>query len=172
MWKPIKNYEALYEINESGEVRRLAGFWCRATRPLKPEVNKDTNAVRVKLAKDGKRPYKKFLLHRLVYETFVGPIPPRLTINHLDGNRLNNHVSNLEVATMREQMLHAYATGLQKVQRGAERGRAAKLTAADVRSIRRRYRPRVVTLDALAAEYGVSQGCIFYIVKRKRWTHI
>jgi len=127
MWKPVLGYESLYDINEAGDIRRLAGFWCKRTRPVRWLPDHKTHAQRVALYDHGQETKKRFLVHRLVWEAFNGPIPKGLTINHLDGNRENNHLSNLETATMREQMVHAYATGLQKRAKGEDRGAAAKL---------------------------------------------
>jgi hypothetical protein len=174
MWKPIKGYEGFYEITEQGDVRRVVGSWCQRTRPV--TVCADTEprgnpTRRVRLCNRTK-PYKRYLIHRLVYEAFVGPIPKGLTINHLDGNRANNHPSNLEIATMREQMIHAYATGLQQRAKGVNRGKVAKLTDLDVLDIRKRYRRHVVTGRMLGKEFGVTAACILSVVNRKRWTHI
>jgi hypothetical protein len=72
----------------------------------------------VKLLNDnGER--KSFLVHRLVVETYIGPIPDKMWVNHKDGNKLNNCVENLEIITPSMNHLHArdvlkrhYARGL------------------------------------------------------------
>lgn len=61
------------------------------------------------------------LVHRLVASAFIGNIEG-LTINHKDGNPTNNHVSNLEIVTMKENIHHAWDTGLSK--KGENHGRA------------------------------------------------
>lgn len=178
IWKPIAGYEGLYEVNNYGEVRRLAGFWCRKTRPVKlglrlrPRNPRGMSDARVSLWKDGNSSPKRRLMSRLVYETFVGPIPDGLTINHLNGNSLDNRPENLAPATMREQMRHAYATGLQVRAKGEARTNVAKLTDAAVEEIRRTYKFRVVTGKQLAAKFGVSPACIWSVVRRDRWSHI
>lgn len=59
-------------------------------------------------------------VHRLVVEAFTGEIPEGLVVNHLDGNKQNNHISNLEICTPAENMQHAYATGLAKGLKGED----------------------------------------------------
>lgn len=54
---------------------------------------------------------KPYSVHRLVYETFVGPIPERMVIDHIDGNKENNNVENLRCITQSENMKHAYEMG-------------------------------------------------------------
>lgn len=75
-----------------------------------------------------------YSVHRAVYEAFVGKIPEGLQINHLDGDKLNNHISNLELCTPQENVIHAYATGL-SVGRGGEDNSMSKFTEEQVKSV-------------------------------------
>lgn len=94
--KDIKGYEGLYSVTEDGQVWSIgAKCW------LKGEYSKE-GYKRVSLSKDGLR--KKFFIHRLVWTAFNGDIPKGLVINHLDQNRENNCLSNLEVITQRENL--------------------------------------------------------------------
>lgn len=70
----------------------------------------DNGYIRVNLAKDGKK-YRN-AVHRLVALAFIPNPENKRTVNHIDGNKQNNHVSNLEWATHKEQTAHAIATGL------------------------------------------------------------
>lgn len=78
-----------YEIDEFGNVtkRRGKGF-------LKPFPDKD-GYLKVAVTTAGNKTVNK-IVHRLVYEAFVGPIPPGLTIDHKDSDKTNNHYSNLQ----------------------------------------------------------------------------
>ena len=123
----------------------------------------------MRLHRDGSSEHR--LLHRLLYEHFIGPIPKGLTVNHRNGIKTDNRLSNLELATHSEQQNHAYALGLQKRAKGEERGGVSKLTDDIVREIRRLY-VRRPTMKELGDRFGVSECTISMVLKRKRWSHV
>ena len=103
-WLPIKNYEGLYEVSDTGLVRNSKG----QIRSAKP--NKNVQYLQIDLYKQNIRTHK--YIHRLVAETFI-PNPNNLSeINHIDGNKQNNLVSNLEWVSKKENAEHAIRTGL------------------------------------------------------------
>ena len=113
IWKPIKGYEGLYEISNCGRVKSLPksdGNGCRE-RFLKFDINKNnhTSYYRVTLSKDGKT--KRYLVHRLVAETFIPNTENKPHINHIDFNGTNNCVENLEWVTHSENMIHSQKAG-------------------------------------------------------------
>lgn len=118
MWKPIENYNSLYEVNEKGEIRSLY-HWNghKYEKRKKPYILKQTNTTtgykKVELAKDGKK--KSLRVHRLVATAFIPNPMNKPYINHIDGNRINNCVENLEWCTQHENVVHAYETGLNKI---------------------------------------------------------
>lgn len=65
------------------------------------------------LYKNGKA--KRFQIHRLVAKAFIKNFENKPAVNHIDGNKLNNIVDNLEWCTLSENTLHAYRTGLEKI---------------------------------------------------------
>ena len=95
MWKKIDRNNN-YSINENGEVRNdVTGHIKKAT------VNKKNNYFIVDLYKNNKS--EKVPIHRLVAETFIPNPQNKPTVDHIDGNRQNNSISNLRWATYSEQ---------------------------------------------------------------------
>lgn len=90
VWKDVVGYEDLYEVSNFGRVKSL--IQC-PPRILMPYQNR-TDYARLVLTKCGL--HKKVLVHRIVYEAFVGSIPKGFQIHHIDGNRWNNKISNLK----------------------------------------------------------------------------
>lgn len=117
IWKEIEGYEGLYEVSDSGKVRRLARITKRkdgkilpvSARELKLCINRYGYQF-VGLQKGEKR--ANYLVHRLVLSTFTHN--DNLEVNHIDGNKLNNNLSNLEWVTSKENINHSIASGLRK----------------------------------------------------------
>ena len=99
IWKPIKDYEGLYQVSNLGNVRSLD----RKTknRNLKGKIKKFDKTkfgyLRVELNNNGKK--KKYLVHRLVAQTFLDNPNNYPCINHKDENKINNKTDNLEWCT-------------------------------------------------------------------------
>lgn len=104
IWKDIINFPN-YQISNLGNVYSKKNYKIR-----KSFVS--NGYLCIYLFKNGKRYRKK--IHRLVAEAFI-PNPNNLPIiNHIDGNKMNNIVSNLEWCTSKQNTIHAYKTGLMK----------------------------------------------------------
>lgn len=115
---------------------------------------------------------KNRLLHRLLAEVFI-PNPDNLPcVNHKDGNKLNNDLSNLEWCTYSHNNKHAYKTGLKKYAfTGGENSANHKLTESEVRFIRENYKKGspIYGGSALAKKFNVSNSCISSIVHSVNW---
>lgn len=106
-------------------------------------------------------------VHRLVWEVANGPIPDGKEINHVNGIKSDNRITNLEVVSRLENMRHAYATGLNKC--FGERNGRAKLTPEQVSEIIARHSAGE-TARGLAKEFGVGETAVGKIVRGERWT--
>lgn len=118
-WLPIVGYESLYEVSNMGRVRTLPRecwngkvFWTQRQKPLRTYTSPATGYLWTTL-NTGKAP-KNHFVHRLVLSAFSpNPDPETLrVINHMDGDKQNNVLGNLEWTTYRENSRHAVATGL------------------------------------------------------------
>lgn len=118
IWKDIKGYEGLYQVSNFGRIRSLTrqvengkGLYVRNGQEMK-QAYSSTGYKIVALCKDGKR--KMFKVHRLVAIAFIDNPLNKKEVNHIDGNIENNLMENLEWVTHRENIIHAYKTGLVK----------------------------------------------------------
>lgn len=105
MWKKIiyEGIETDYSVSDTGEVRKDANNYI-----MKQQVQQGYHHITLQINKKAKR----FRVHRLVAEAFI-PNPENYPyVNHLDGNRANNVVSNLEWTTPAGNTQHAVKTGL------------------------------------------------------------
>ena len=161
-YKKIKGYEN-YLISNQGRV-----FNFKFKKFLKP--TKDQGGyLFVNLCKNGIK--KSHKIHRLVALAFIYNIFNKPTINHIDPDKTNNFVSNLEWATNKENTQHALNNGLFKPIKG-EKHSSSKLTENQVLEIRRIFATGEYTKAALGRMFGVSRRYIGDIVNRKNWKHI
>lgn len=108
--------------------------------------------------------------HRLVGFAFGIISADKDMINHIDGVKANNRLSNLEKTDYSSNMLHAYAMGLNSPRTGSKNGRS-KLCEEDVRVIFR-LSNQGMTRTAIAKRYGVSITVVSDIMIGKLWTHV
>ena len=122
IWKPIPNYEGIYEASSLGRIRTCEGkttitnwhgvrHWKQ--RVLKPKGEQYRTGYRVSLWKNGK--CKDYLVARLIASAFYGESD--LPVNHIDGNRLNNRIENLEWCSLAKNIRKGFETGLYKNQK-------------------------------------------------------
>lgn len=174
IWKPIKGYEGLYEISNLGRVkscRKWSGTCFRQEKMLSNERLTKDGYVRVNLHRDNRG--HEFRVHRLVAEHFIPNPTHKDTVNHIDGNKLNNTASNLEWADRHEQLNHAYRLKLKQAHRGSSNTQA-KLTDDDVRYIRKHYirNSREFGTVALSKKFGVSNRVIGLVVAGKSYKNV
>lgn len=110
--KLIDDYQD-YKISENGDVFRV-----KNNKRVKATINKQ-GYYRLKLYKNGI--CKTFQIHRLVALTYLEILEGKNQVNHIDGNKLNNHISNLEWCNNSQNQLHAYKLGLNYISDNGKR---------------------------------------------------
>ena len=112
IWKDIAGYEGYYQISDKGRIKSLerrvndnGGMFLLKSKILKPVMN-DQGYLRIGLRKDGKRKHKR--VSRLVAEAFIPNPENKPQINHKNGDRTDNNVSNLEWVSVSDNIKHSY----------------------------------------------------------------
>ena len=188
--KDIKGYEGLYAVTEDGKVwayprRRSSknGMW------LKPQVLKVTKnrinpykCYTVLLYKNKKS--RRFLVHRLVAETYIANPKNKSEVNHLNGDTFKNDVDNLEWVTRSENMQHAYDNGflnfntdkMKAANRiNLEKGRVAcimarrKFSLQEAKNIKQIWQQTKRSFASLGREFKVSPKTIANICYDKSY---
>ena len=96
-----------FQVLGNGVIVRLFELHNNKWRRCKPRVATQPSGDYLSVSVKMKRGYKQALAHRVVYRWFRGRIPPNYVINHIDGNKRNNHPKNLEAITQAENVQHA-----------------------------------------------------------------
>ena len=160
VWK-LCTLHSNYEISNLGNVRNNS-----TGKTLKPNLK--TRYLKIDLGRK-----RTTNIHRLVLlafkpdEFFEGA-----QVNHIDGNKHNNNLDNLEWCTGQYNLNHAVKTGLNPnfVQRGEEH-KFSKLIESDIPKIRKLYE-EIKNYTKVGKEFGVSDNTIKKIITSKIWTHI
>lgn len=169
-WAPVPNWGDRYEVNECGQVRSkdmLVGAKnnsqaLRIGREL-TQVRKNNGYLCVTLTKKGYR--AQVAIHRIVARVFLGECPLGLHVLHNNGDKTNNHFSNLRYGTPAENVADTLVHGNRRM--GATHP-LAKLDDEAVQHIRTSSRNGSV----LAEMYKVSKSHISAIRRNRVWKHI
>lgn len=126
IWKDIEGYEGLYKVSNKGSIssynkyiEHRGGKRFRKGKIMKPAIT-PKGYKRIRLSKNGTG--KSFMLHRLVAQAFIPNLEGKPQINHIDGNKENNVIDNLEWCTNGENQVHAWKYGLNKGVTGMFKG--------------------------------------------------
>ena len=174
LWHDIVGFEGLYQVSNLGNVKALQRLLpdkrILKEKILKKQVQRD-GYVLVGLRKKGKQ--KFILVHRIVATAFIPNPENKKQVNHIDGNKLNNHVENLEWCTASENIKHAYKIGLKNKLFG-ELNYNAKIKKEDVIFIRKNYKPydRDFSRKKLAEMFNISVATVKKILSNDLWKDI
>lgn len=169
LWKIIPGFSR-YEASNTGNLRSLNYKRSGKTKILTPAVSGGYFKT-VLLSDSGI--YKTIKVHRIILLTFLGD--SQLEVNHIDGNKINNNLSNLEYCTHSENIKHAFRIGLEKAKRGEESS-SAKLTNKEVKEIREyaELYGKLKNRKILAKKYGVCESTLKDIASKRRnnWSNV
>lgn len=150
-WKPIPDFPN-YEISDQGRIRNK-----NTKQIMRQKV--DRGYRRVTLFRDGVKCSK--LIHRLVVDSFMLNPDGKKEINHIDGDKNNNGLSNLEWCTRSENMKHAYRTGLKQHSGGTPERAVRIIESGDV----------YPSAHECARQLGLDPGHINHCLTGKRKSH-
>ena len=134
---------------------------------LKQRVT-DWGYLAVTLCREGVCRY--FVSHRLIAIAFIPNPENKETVNHMDGNKTNNNIDNLEWNTHTENAMHAVKNKLRVAPKG-ERSGMSKLTAGQAHRIRT-LREIGCEVKTIANMFGISVPGVKHVVARRTWKHI
>lgn len=157
IWLPVPGFEERYEVSSHGRTRSVNG--------VIKAIGVFSNGYARTSFRQGGQSYSK-RIHLLIAICFVDNPNNLPEVNHIDGNKLNNHFSNLEWVTRQENMDHAKATGL--VWKHGQVN-TAKLSLVEAQAIRAEYATGQIGQRPLARKYGVTKTAIKMIVSNRSW---
>lgn len=111
-WIDIIGYDGKYQISNLSNIKSMNYKLSGKERVLKQFINSG-GYYTLSLCKNGIS--TNYFVHRLMFENFIGEIPKSMDVNHIDGNKLNNSVENLEILTRSQNLLHSVDIGKRKI---------------------------------------------------------
>lgn len=175
IWKPVVGYEGVYEVSSLGRVKRVAAH--RFTKKPITKIlrqgrsGRDRRLVVVLTSGPGTR-QKQHYVATVVAAAFLGEKPAGTETNHIDGNRDNNRVSNLEYVTHLENVRHAIRLGRMSFEhlRGPKPW-TRKLSVEDVVEIKRLLSTGA-SMASIARRFCVTERAVAHIKYGRTWKHL
>lgn len=174
-WMPIKNFEEFYSVSNLGRVKSMGRKYLHTGNRMivrKPRILrgiKNSDGYLFVILTDSILK-KQFGVSRLVAIHFIPNHENKREVNHKKGIKIDNRASELEWATAKENVQHAFYTGLAKGKKGEDNVNS-KLKDKDVVEIRKLTELNV-PLREIALKYSVSKPLIRYIRDKKIWKHV
>lgn len=175
IWRKLTEYDNLYEISNLGRVKRLPkkvtntfGTFISKEIILKGSISTH-GYMKQTLTKNGKQ--TTVLVHRLVAQNFLSNDEKKEMVNHINGIKSDNRLSNLEWATSSENIRHALDTKLIIPRCGSDIY-FSKFTEKDVSIILYKGLIQNISSQILSKELGINNRTIADILKRRTWSHV
>lgn len=162
IWKDVVGFEEYFKVSTFGNILSK-----RTGKILKQTVSK--TGYKTFATKVGGRNGKAycFKVHRLVAEAFIPNSDSKPMVNHIDGDKKNNYVENLEWVTASENIVHAYSFGLIK---RLPQIRTRKLSTTEAAKLRELYLSGDHSERSLAALFGISKATTRSILVNETYT--
>lgn len=158
------NLKYNYYVTETGKI-----YSEYSKKFLSAQLDKDGYEKVRLISTDGAR--HRYSVHRLVLENY-NPVDgmETLQVNHIDGDKQNNNLNNLEWVTCQENILHAYKNNLHS-QKG-EHNNATKLTENNVKDIIQLLLKKELTQKEIGKQFGVNEDVIGAIKNKHNWKYL
>lgn len=179
IWKDIPDTDNRYMISNKGRLKTKAHVITRTDglvyhqneKILKVPVDKygyKRTVLYLGLDENGNRKIKCVSIHRLVSQLFHPNPENKEQVNHIDGNKTNNDVTNLEWNTPKENVQHAFRTGLAHAKQGVEANRAKIKNDDDIERLKDMYFSGKTSYEVGEA-FGISNVEVLDIVQGRRF---
>lgn len=173
-WRKVVGWEESYEVSNHGGLRTVARLQSMGTHTkFKQSINCSQCIIggykRYTLSFNGVR--RCIRVHRLVAEAFIQNTESKPFVNHIDGNRINNHVLNLEWCTHAENIQHSYRIGSNVAKRG-ELSPRATITNKEAIEIHRLCSEGKLLRKDIAKMFNIKTTLIQHIANQKGWNHL
>ena len=166
IWKDIKGYEGLYQVSDDGRVKRVS------TDRIANITVDGRGYSKKAITLNGET--KQYSVHRLVAEAFIENPLNKSEVNHIDGNKLNNCVENLEWVTRSENMKHAHKNNLQHYSgyiQYSQRKKVGKFSEEDIEDIFK-LKESGISNRKIAEKYNVSHTTIGSLINGESYKTI
>jgi len=168
--RPVAGYESMYSVTAGGSV------WSHKTSKFLG-IRQRPDGYCVTDIRDGAQVKKTVYIHHLVADAYLDKTDESLEINHIDGNKANNNIGNLEFVTRSQNIQHSYDIGVRKVHQNTisalkeSRKKKRIVPESIVRLIRQKYGDGY-SLNAMAKELGFSLGSVSKIAYRQSYKEV
>ena len=170
VWKDIIDYEGLYQVSNLGRVKSVDRIVNNDKKKYKLKgillskcISKKGYYI-VSLCKNSKS--KTFLVHRLVSNAFIKNNLNKPCVNHIDGVKTNNKVSNLEWCTYKENTQHALKNKLMNI------NHMYVINKKSYKDVYILYKKEVLSQREIAERYNVNQSTICRIIKKLNYQEL
>ena len=172
IFKPILGYEDTYLISNKGNIKSLE----RKIKRKNHSFNNKEIIIKNHISKNGyeycklhkNKKQKSYYVHRLVAENFIPNPHKKRTVNHINGIKTDNNISNLEWMSYSENHKHAFKLGLKKSKIGEEVW-CSKLRNSDVLEIKWLLAEGCLSQSEISKMFNVSKSIICSIHNKKTW---